>query len=304
MSPAKKRTGGGRFDPTDDPVYFFVGKTSGAEQMDYTLLALNDLLEGKSEHDEMQKRIDAGKSVFLDSGVFNLANQHARNNDMSMDEALSLHPNDVDGFARLREAYVATVKRYEDQLWGYVELDQGGVERKRETRAGLEAEGVRPIPVYHPINDGWDYFDELCEQYDRICLGNIVQAGPILRKKILSTVWERHRRYPDVWIHVLGMTPNEWMVGLPFNSCDSTGFIASLRYGADKPPFGTINLKQIARAGDEYSAAGGKEKTLLGDGMVQSASHHMHMNLRTIHHEYDKLVAPLPKVEKWEPNLR
>lgn len=304
MTAAKKKTGGGRFNPDDESVYFFVGKTQGAEQMDYTLLALNDLLEGKSEHDEMQKRMDAGKAVFLDSGVFNLANQHAIHNGISMDEALSLHPDEVDGFARLREAYVATVKQYEDQLWGYVELDQGGVERKRETRAGLEAEGVRPIPVYHPINDGWEYFDELCSQYDRICLGNIVQAGPILRKKILSTIWERHRQYPDVWIHVLGMTPNEWLVGLPFNSCDSTGFIASLRYGADKPPFGTIALKQIARAGDEYSAAGGKEKRALGDGMVQSASHHMHINMRVIQQETAKLCPLLPKVESWEGSLR
>ena len=57
-----------------------------------------------------------------------------------------------------------------------VEVDQGGRENKIKTRARLEKMGLRPIPVYHPLNDGWDYFDYLAENYDRICMGNVVNA--------------------------------------------------------------------------------------------------------------------------------
>ena len=60
-----------------------------------------------------------------------------------------------------------------------------------------ESLGLKPIPVYHPLLDGWDYFDELAAQYDRICFGNIVQAPAATRIRLLHTLWERHRRYPD-----------------------------------------------------------------------------------------------------------
>ena len=62
----------------------------------------------------------------------------------------------------------------------------------------LEQMGLRPIPVYHPFNDGWDYFDYLAERYDRICFGNVVQADRETRKRLVATAWERHRKYPHL----------------------------------------------------------------------------------------------------------
>jgi hypothetical protein len=52
---------------------------------------------------------------------------------------------------------------YADRLSGYTELDQGGRDHKRRTRTRLHDLGLNPIPVYHPFNDGWDYFG--AEQY-------------------------------------------------------------------------------------------------------------------------------------------
>lgn len=305
----KKHPGGGRFDrDADGPVYFFAG-TGGEDTIavaDFTLIALNDLMGKGNEVTKMQARIDAGGRVFLDSGVFNLANQHAVRHGMTMDDALSLHPRELDGFAALLDAYVHTVRRYEDQLWGYVELDQGGADRKRETRAALEAQGVVPIPVYHPINDGWEYFDELASEYDRVCVGNVVWAPFDVRKRILSTMWERRRAHPDVWLHLLGFTPNEIVGTLPFDSCDSSSFVYSLRYGAKASPYALSAGKQLTRADAGFSYAydddaGSLERAV---ALAHVATHHLsrcwHVQLR----EAATLADPLPPIEPWEPALR
>lgn len=302
-----KATGGGRFDRQADPIYFLAGDGDYVKhRAPNTLMALNEIMGGKRHAQELERRLDAGENVFLDSGIFWLTNQHARAHDVAMDEALALHPSKIDGFDALRAAYVATVKKYEHQLWGFVELDQGGAERKRETRAALEAEGIVPIPVYHPLNDGWDYFDELCESYDRICVGNVVQAERSVRKRILATVWERHRRHPDVWVHVLGLTPNELIGTYPFNSCDSSTFIASLRWGADTTPYATSCLKRVASADSRYSydphrPVEHREKV---SQMIHTASHHLHAAWRVQQRDMAQLVPSLPPVERWEKDLR
>lgn len=70
--------------------------------------------------------LDAGRSVFLDSGVFNLANSHAKAHGITMDEALQMAPDDLEGFAPLFDKYTRIVKRLGSRLWGYIEIDQGG----------------------------------------------------------------------------------------------------------------------------------------------------------------------------------
>lgn len=171
--------------------------------------------------------------LFVDSGIFALTNAHARKHDVSMDEALGLAPDAIDGFDDLLAKYIDVCKALGPGLWGYTELDQGGAEHKRKTRAYLEGEKLRPIPIYHPLNDGWDYFDELLERYDRIAVGNVVWANKQIRSELLLTIWERLRRCKRrVWIHVLGHTPNPLFVAHPFNSSDSTEHLYALQYGS------------------------------------------------------------------------
>lgn len=233
----KKLTGGGRFDAKEGQVYFLAGthlETIG-EVHPYNLLATNDINDSKMK--ALESRLDNGNIVFFDSGVFWLTQQHMKKHPgMTMDQALALRPDEVDGFDWLWDLYIKTVQKYEDRLWGYIELDQGGAENKRKTRAKLEALGLRPIPVYHPLNDGWDYFDELCSEYDRICFGNIVQARPQTRRHLLATLWERRRKFPDVWVHVLGLTPNEVTTAYPPSSCDSSSWVFAVRFGAQNSP--------------------------------------------------------------------
>jgi hypothetical protein len=224
------------WDPARWPVYFLAQNVAVIRYCAHCatdhLLAVNELQSEDAESFiDGWLRTTKGINLFLDSGVFNLAMTHARNHKLSMDQALTLAPDEIDGFDDLFARYVALVRRWDDLLWGYVEIDQGGRENKIKTRARLEALGLRPIPVFHPFNDGWDYFDYLAERYDRICFGNVVQADPWTRKRLVATAWDRKRKYPDLWIHLLGMTPSPVTVAFPCNSCDSSTWMGAQRWG-------------------------------------------------------------------------
>jgi len=232
----KKKTGGGRFDPDEQTVYFMAGGDyafANNVKDEWTLIAVNDLMDSDARMNVLKELVDTPHfKVLLDSGIFNLTNRHMRKNGITMEDALALDPEAIDGFDELFDAYVRIATEMAPDLWGYIELDQGGATNKRKIRAQLEDVGLVPIPVYHPLNDGWEYFDELCEQYDRICLGNVVQASADTRRHLLSTLWERRRHHPDVWIHVLGLTPSEVTTAYPVPSADSSSWMGAMRYGA------------------------------------------------------------------------
>lgn len=114
----------------------------------------------------------------------------------------------------------------------------------------LEGMGLRPIPVYHPLVDGWDYFDELAEQYDRICFANLVQANNYTRARLMATCYERRRKYPHLWIHLLGVTPNEWFNAIAPQSSDSSTWLAGLRWSQGNSAQSA--MKRIGILGDRF----------------------------------------------------
>lgn len=256
-----KRTGGGLFDPKDPFAYFLASNVDRQQwavtSHGWNLVAVNEL-NGEEQLKVVESWMDAGNRVFIDSGVFTLAMDHARAHGVHMDVALSLAPDEIDGFHDLFERYVKIVRRFEAKCWGYIELDQGGRENKIKTRAKLESMGLHPIPVYHPFNDGWEYFDELASQYDRICFGNVVQADRPTRKRLVATAWERKRRYPDLWIHLLGLTPNEWLNALPISSGDSSAWLSVVRWSGYKEK---ADGRSVGELGPEYQYQLGSDPT-------------------------------------------
>jgi hypothetical protein len=234
------RTAGGRFDPADRTgLYFLASQINGAAgcatnfDHPHVLIAV-DQLDAPGALDRLHALLDQGRKVLLDSGVFSFASDYGRRNGKSQAEAWATPPDVMPGFNRLWDRWVHLATTYTDRLWGYIEMDLGGMDSKRRLRAMAEAAGLQPIPVYHPLYDGWDYFDDLATTYDRIAMANF--TGPNLnrsiRKRLLMTAWERHRRYPDLWLHLLGYSPNEWSPGVfAADSADSSSWVNSLRYG-------------------------------------------------------------------------
>lgn len=206
-----------------------IGTTQNNAGYKYILAAVNELSDAKL--DLICADAENGFHILIDSGIFWLTNKHKREHGITMDEALKLQPSEIDGFDELFTKYLKIHDRLGENAWGYIELDQGGANTKRNTRKLLQSKGINPIPVYHPLNDGWDYFDELAETHDRICLGNMVQANAKTRLRILVTLWERHRKYPDLFIHCLGMTPDQTFIGWPIDSSDSSAWLDSIRFG-------------------------------------------------------------------------
>lgn len=286
-----KRTAG-KWDPNDDVISFSAGNIDRiVTASDYTenlLVAVNELSDSTSQH--VKDMCAKGYRVFLDSGIFNLTNVHARKYNVRMDDALALAPDEIEGFDSLFERYLGLVDELGDKVWGYIELDQGGRENKIKTRARLESMGYRPIPVYHPLNDGWDYFDHLAENYDRICFGNLVQASAEVRKRLLATAWERRRKYPHLWIHLLGMSVNENLCSYPVNSCDSSSWLSIIRWAtsatekAGLKRFSNFGQELFYRYGSDTYGADGHEKAVQ---LAAESAHANTINWRAMLAEYE-----------------
>jgi hypothetical protein len=243
----------GKWNPKAWPIYFAASNMDTFKAcwdlLTNVLIAVNEMKEvadNPAQRTLLDKLLDT-KTVLLDSGVYWLSTQHANKHGLSMDQALGMAPDKIDGFDKLFENYVIIAKTFGDRSWGYIEIDQGGKDNKIKTRARLEKLGLRPIPVYHPVNDGWDYFDYLAKRYDRICLGNVVMADQATRKRLIATAWERRREYPNLWIHALGLTPSELTTAYPMNSCDSSTWIAGIRWGVQRSLIANANATNVDR---------------------------------------------------------
>ena len=258
-APAIKHTSGTWDHSADQHAYFLAASVNPLRFSNaghpYLLIALNELMSPKAGSRgvvdaavaKIELLIDNGHKLLIDSGIFWLASSHAAEHpDVPIDVAFGLPPTEMNNFDLLLECYLEVHARFGDRAWGYIEMDQGGPINKRKTRKLLESKGVTPIPVYHPLIDGWDYFDELAQQYDRIAIGNVGQATITVRKQIVMALWERHRQYPDTWLHMLGYTPDPTAIGWPFDSADSSTWISGLRWGTLKDrsllrPIGNLN---------------------------------------------------------------
>lgn len=251
----KIATGGARFRPDEENIYFIASSPHildpASEFHEYLLVAVNEINDSNIE--TLAAWLDQGKCVLIDSGIFNLVMKHARKHSVSMEAALSLAPDEIDGFDQLFKRYVEIVKRYGERSWGYIELDQGGRVNKTIIRTRLEDMGLNPIPVYHPLVDGPEYFDELAAKYDRICFGNLVQAETVARRAMLARLWEQLCKRPDVWVHLLGVTPNELTNAYPVGSCDSSSWLGAARWG--QPPLARACQRTVGNLSKKFCYA-------------------------------------------------
>ena len=259
---AKRKTGGGQFNPDSGNLYFTASDLSYSKEAIEAGLVKSILIAFPSLKEKdipfVEETADKGVNVMLDSGVYSLAQKMAEEKNLTQTQAFGLAPEEVTGYDKLKENYIKTIKQFEPHIWGYVEIDFGGETNKRRVRTELESLGLRPIPVYHPFNDTPEYFDELASTYDRICIGNIVYAEPAIRARLLHTFYERKKKFEPLWIHLLGLSPNNVLYTFPMNSCDSSSWLSRSRHGQIATTAGGYNLgnlprKYIYKLGDNES---------------------------------------------------
>lgn len=253
-------TGGGLYDPTERPIYFIAILLSWGWQTylkhDYWLLPMNEANEGR--YNLIDEAVDMGRVMLLDSGVYSLVASFARDNFLPFNQALSIHPDVIPSFSNLYQDYCEFVAAYEDDLWGYIELDIGGPTVKTELRKRLEGAGFNPIPVYHPLTDPPEYASELCENYDRIAMGNFAQSPSSTRAVLIRLAWRLKMHYPHVWIHLLGATASQRTVAYPVDSVDSSTWSSGLRWPESQAAYAAC--KQFSKLSDHYQYYIGDEE--------------------------------------------
>jgi len=178
--------------------------------------------------EDLDAEIATYQNVFLDSGVFGMAMEYAKKYNISHNVALTTPLDAIPTWPAFRDRYIAMMRHVQDSVWGYVELDLGGTQQKIQTRTWLESIGLKPIPVWHPLNDGLDYGKFLMTTYDRICVGNVVKSDAQTRKVILQAM--TLAKTEGVWVHALGLGPMDFVTAYNVDSIDSTTWMTSMMY--------------------------------------------------------------------------
>ena len=129
------------------------------------------------------------------------------------------------------DLYCAMIKKYEDDLTVYAQLDAIGDPKKtRENLEYMESKGLSPLPVFHYGSD-FDILRGLVEKYDYIALGGLV---PYAKEK------KRLKRHLDSCfaiikdkckVHGFGMTGMEILQRYPWYSVDSTAWLGGSKRG-------------------------------------------------------------------------
>lgn len=212
-----------------------VGNMKAAMELDlhkHVLVPLDQVSITAGHVNDIRRAARQGFKILLDSGVYSMTANYARATGKLIEYAHLQPPETFSEWPVLRRKYEAVVGDLGDELWGYIELDQGTAEQKTKTRLELEAAGLHPIPVYHPASDTPEYFQKLLAEYDRVCVGGLaITGGPAVRRRVMATVWERRQAYPDTWVHLLGvslLTPE--VLAYPPDSIDSSSWTTLSRW--------------------------------------------------------------------------
>lgn len=151
------------------------------------------------------------ENLMLDSGAFTLRKGR----------------NDVDWEKYVCE-YAEFINRHNIRLFFELDIDNiVGLKRVESLRTLLENKtGLQPIPVWHP-NRGKDYFLSMCDNYDYVSLGGIVNS--IVNHKRYKELFpwfiaEAHKR--GVKIHGLGFTHIPLLYRYKFDSVDSKAWLS------------------------------------------------------------------------------
>ena len=150
--------------------------------------------------------------VALDSGAFSVWSRGAKVDIAAYADYCAAHERELDWYANLDSIvdWRATLRN----------------------QSALEARGLRPVPVYH-LGEPWGLIEDLATSYDRVALGR----GPGMKFaaiwRALEEVFARFtdaKGAPTVEFHGFRMTDRRLLARFPFESVDSTTWLAGVAY--------------------------------------------------------------------------
>lgn len=201
-------------------LYFAGGSTQRVEDFMWDKKC-SRLFSQFREKNNIKKYIErGGNNIFLDSGAFS-----AYNSGSIIDiDSLCDYANSITQHCK----FIACL----DVI--------GDAEKSFENFVYMRHKLIEPnklIPAFH-INEPIEYLYKYLEYEDdfgklnNLALGGIAKQSPGNRKKFLDMCEPICEKYPDVWIHVFGVTDLPLIECYPFiNSIDSTKYIMEPIYG-------------------------------------------------------------------------
>jgi hypothetical protein len=271
----------GVWDIAEAPIYFPAAGSAVRGARDVVDYCLFNLLDLGDKPDFIRLTAERSTRIFLDSGVFSIANLEAKRRGIPIYEAFTMQPEEMHGWGPFVESWKRTVSAVRELLWGYIELDLGGPETKTRIRESLEADGFRPIPVSHPLKDGWDYFEWLADRYDRICVSNLQGNPAAVKFDILRQVNERRKGRAVKWIHALGISPAPMWITMPTESCDASSPAGPLRFPSPMVETSAFSVSPIPSMAYRYDCGPERYQTMVRhlyrDADLMGKSIHAHL---------------------------
>jgi hypothetical protein len=174
--------------------------------------------------------------IFLDSGAYSWDHQMTK-------QGKTVTEKDENDYLN---RYIEFIKKYEDRLYVYANLDfVGDPEKTQRMQDKMEAAGLHPTPVFHYTaaqgkyggvqEEHFKHLKRIVERYDYLALGGGVSGGLFSYKymtlfgkkawKIIKSVGR------PIKVHGFGLTSVPVMLRYDWYSVDSTNWIKSAAYG-------------------------------------------------------------------------
>jgi len=174
------------------------------------------LTTGNKPTREMQRNIDEGMDLFLDSGAYTAY---------------------VKGKEVPIEKYAEFVHEHGHHFNVVSNLDVIGDTGPKswDNLKTLESLGVQPFPVFH-YEDDYKYLTKMLDEgYPFIALGGLVGGSARLLREWMDYVWGHYLTHEDgtprTKVHGFGLTVTELMLRYPWFSVDSSSWVQHAVFG-------------------------------------------------------------------------
>jgi hypothetical protein len=131
-------------------------------------------------------------------------------------------------------SYIYLIKRIQKKIVGYFNLDViGDPEKTYANQLAMEAEGLKPIPVYHAGSD-ITWLKKYADAHDYIAIGALAKTSTEKRHRQLNRIFREisdEQGLPSVKLHGFAISSIATMIEYPWYSVDSTSWVMASRFG-------------------------------------------------------------------------